>query len=90
MLELGVGEGKTPVVTGDSARPWLARVTVGRPGQRGGTGCSGALVDRTWVLTAASCFSDDPAKPVSAGAPPREATATFAGKGPVRRGRLPR
>ncbi|MFI1496930.1 LamG-like jellyroll fold domain-containing protein [Streptomyces platensis] len=84
VLELSVGEGKTPVVTGDSARPWLARVTVGRPGQQGGKGCSGALVDRTWVLTAASCFSDAPAKPVSAGAPPREATVTFAGKAPVR------
>ncbi|MGW8973526.1 LamG-like jellyroll fold domain-containing protein [Streptomyces platensis] len=84
VLELSVGEGKTPVVTGDSARPWLARVTVGLPGRPGGKGCSGALVDRAWVLTAASCFSDDPAKPVSAGAPPREATVTFAGKAPVR------
>ncbi|MGP8303590.1 LamG-like jellyroll fold domain-containing protein [Streptomyces inhibens] len=84
VLELSVGEGKPALVTGDSARPWLARVTVGQPGRPRGKGCSGALVDRTWVLTAASCFSDDPAKPVSEGAPPLEATATFAGKAPVR------
>ncbi|MFG2919583.1 trypsin-like serine protease [Kitasatospora sp. NPDC048298] len=40
--------------------------------------CTGALVDRYWVLTAASCFSDDPAQPqaLAAGAPKWKTTAT--------------
>ncbi|MFI8085384.1 trypsin-like serine protease [Kitasatospora sp. NPDC086009] len=25
--------------------------------------CTGALVDRNWIITAASCFADDPAQP---------------------------
>lgn len=27
--------------------------------------CTGALVDRLWVVTAASCFADDPAQPTA-------------------------
>ncbi|MFE9647277.1 LamG-like jellyroll fold domain-containing protein [Streptomyces sp. NPDC006365] len=85
VVELGVGEGKArSLPTGDADRPWLARVTVGEPGHEGGRNCSGTLVDRAWVLTAASCFTDDPAKPVSAGAPTRVSTVSFAGKAPVR------
>ncbi|MET8545035.1 trypsin-like serine protease [Kitasatospora sp. NPDC004799] len=40
--------------------------------------CTGALVDRFWVLTAASCFSDDPAQPqaLAAGAPKWRTTVT--------------
>ncbi|MEU1289835.1 trypsin-like serine protease [Kitasatospora sp. NPDC005856] len=40
--------------------------------------CTGALVDRYWVLTAASCFADDPAQPqvLAAGAPKWRTTAT--------------
>ncbi|MGW2873949.1 trypsin-like serine protease [Kitasatospora sp. NPDC001225] len=44
--------------------------------------CTGALVDRYWVLTAASCFSDDPAQPqaLAAGAPKWKTTVTVGGQ----------
>ncbi|MGW2255205.1 trypsin-like serine protease [Kitasatospora sp. NPDC001660] len=44
--------------------------------------CTGALVDTNWLITAASCFSDDPAQPqaLAAGAPKWKTTATIAGK----------
>ncbi|MBD0695130.1 trypsin-like serine protease [Streptomyces sp. CBMA123] len=44
--------------------------------------CTGTLVDRNWVITAASCFSDDPAQPqnLQPGAPKWKTTATIAGK----------
>ncbi|MGW2255204.1 trypsin-like serine protease [Kitasatospora sp. NPDC001660] len=54
--------------------------------------CTGALVDRNWVITAASCFSDDPAQPqaLAAGAPKWKTTATIAGKSADVAGLAPR
>ncbi|MFI1652962.1 RICIN domain-containing protein [Streptomyces avidinii] len=40
-------------------------------------GCTGTLVDRFWVLTAASCFAATPGTAVPAGKPAFKATATL-------------
>ncbi|MFG2907030.1 trypsin-like serine protease [Kitasatospora sp. NPDC048286] len=69
-------------VTGDAAPDntyaSTARIVVGDSLR----GCTGALVDRSWVLTAASCFSDDPAQPqaLAAGAPKWKTTVTVGSK----------
>ncbi|MFD7664343.1 LamG-like jellyroll fold domain-containing protein, partial [Streptomyces sp. NPDC059788] len=86
LLELSVGQGKPgPELSGDSARPWLARVTVNQPGHKGGRNCSAALVDSSWILTAAGCFSGSAAKSaLGEGAPKGSVTAVFAGKAPVK------
>ncbi|WP_181690224.1 FG-GAP-like repeat-containing protein [Streptomyces sp. NBRC 110611] len=44
----------------------------------GARSCSGALVDQQWVLTASSCFAENPAKgfKITAGAPKWKTTAT--------------
>ncbi|WP_175408053.1 trypsin-like serine protease [Streptomyces sp. TRM64462] len=59
----------------EGSLPFTARLDIGN-GQRA---CSGALVDREWLLTAASCFADDPAAglDVPAGAPKLKTTATI-------------
>ncbi|MEU0368769.1 trypsin-like serine protease [Streptomyces sp. NPDC006283] len=57
----------------DTTYAYTAQLTVG-PHDRG---CSAALVDREWLLTAASCFAEDPAVSlaVPAGAPKVKTTA---------------
>lgn len=58
----------------DNARGFTVRLDIGN-GQRG---CSGVLVDATWLLSAASCFVDDPSQglDVPAGKPALHTTAT--------------
>ncbi|RST16528.1 trypsin-like serine protease [Streptomyces sp. WAC05374] len=57
----------------DTTHAYTAQLTVG-PHDRG---CSAVLVDAEWLLTAASCFADDPAVSlaVPAGAPKVKTTA---------------
>ncbi len=59
--------------TKDGSYPFTVQLDIG--GQRS---CSGALVDQQWLVTAASCFADNPAQSlmVPAGAPKMKTTAT--------------
>ncbi|CAL9664960.1 hypothetical protein SUDANB15_07153 [Streptomyces sp. enrichment culture] len=61
----------------DSTWSFTARLDIG-DGERA---CTGALIDPEWLLTAASCFLDDPAgaDKVTAGAP-RQATRAVIGR----------
>ncbi|MEU6235621.1 trypsin-like serine protease [Kitasatospora sp. NPDC047058] len=59
----------------DGAYASTAKLTIGDNVRA----CTGALIDRNWVITAASCFADDPAQPqaLAAGAPKWKTTATI-------------
>ncbi|MER6401671.1 trypsin-like serine protease [Kitasatospora sp. NPDC001603] len=58
----------------DGAHAYTAKLAIGDNVRA----CTGALVDRNWIITAASCFADDPAQPqtLTAGAPKWKTTAT--------------
>ncbi|MEU1422216.1 trypsin-like serine protease, partial [Kitasatospora sp. NPDC005751] len=43
----------------DGAYAYTAKLAIGDNVRA----CTGALVDRNWIITAASCFADDPAQP---------------------------
>jgi hypothetical protein len=73
--------GSAAAVTGpavsaaDTTYAYTAQITVGDHDR----GCSGVLVDREWLLTAASCFAADPATSltVPAGKPATKTTAVI-------------
>ncbi|MFE4913063.1 trypsin-like serine protease [Streptomyces sp. NPDC056652] len=58
----------------DNLYAFTAKIDIG-----GVRACSGALLNNQWLITAASCFVDDPAKAgtLTAGAPARKSTATI-------------
>ncbi|MFJ9948544.1 trypsin-like serine protease [Kitasatospora sp. NPDC091207] len=67
-----------PAVSGDAlpagSYAYAAKLDIGA----GARACSGTLVDPFWIVTAASCFADDPAQPttVPAGPPTLKAFVT--------------
>ncbi|WP_433919195.1 S1 family peptidase [Streptomyces canus] len=63
------------VSAADNTYAYTAQITVGDHDR----GCSGVLVDREWLLTAASCFAADPAAGLSvpAGKPATKTTAVI-------------
>ncbi|MFM9677397.1 RICIN domain-containing protein [Streptomyces brasiliscabiei] len=80
-IPIALGAAPTPAsaVTGtpatDTTYDYTAQITIGDHDR----GCSGVLVARQWLLTAASCFADDPATSISvpAGKPALTTTATI-------------
>ncbi|MFD0401180.1 trypsin-like serine protease [Kitasatospora sp. NPDC127121] len=75
LLELTSVDGPAaPTASGDF--PAVGTVTFGQSGRADARSCTATLVDRNWVLTAASCFGDSPAE----GAPKTASTATIGGQ----------
>ena len=77
-LALGVtpaAQAVTGTAASDTTYGYTARLDIGD----GTRACSGTLVDTEWLLTAASCFADDPAAglTVPAGKPKLTTTATI-------------
>jgi hypothetical protein len=70
VLEVQADASDVPATTATHPRTAIAKVRTGLGS------CTGTLVDRSWVLTAASCFAADPAS-VVAGAPAAPARVLF-------------
>ncbi|MFB8201244.1 trypsin-like serine protease [Kitasatospora purpeofusca] len=63
-----------PAANGSYA--YTARLTIGDNLRA----CTGALVDRYWVITAASCFADNPAQPTAVDGAPKWPTTVTVGR----------
>ncbi|MFJ6777075.1 trypsin-like serine protease, partial [Kitasatospora sp. NPDC091257] len=65
-------------VAADNTSATTARIVIGDHLR----GCTGVLIDQYWLLSAASCFADDPAQPqtLADGAPKWNTTATVGAK----------
>ncbi|MEE1826309.1 trypsin-like serine protease [Streptomyces sp. BE20] len=64
----------TPATDGSYA--YTARIAIGDNFRA----CTGALVDRYWVITAASCFADNPSQPAAVAETPKWATTVTVGR----------
>ncbi|WP_329611637.1 trypsin-like serine protease [Kitasatospora herbaricolor] len=78
LLELTAGGG-TAAQAPAPEFPFVGSIAVGPAGRAGSRGCTATLVDPSWVLTSAGCFTDNPAA-LAAGAPATKSTANIAGK----------
>ncbi|MCX4690689.1 S1 family peptidase [Kitasatospora purpeofusca] len=61
---------------GDNSYAYTAHLAIGDNFRA----CTGALVDRYWVVTAASCFADDPAQATGVGGAPKWRTTVTVGR----------
>ncbi|WP_144118422.1 RICIN domain-containing protein [Catellatospora sichuanensis] len=75
LLQLRVGQGMAPV-TGPN--PAVGKLDID------GRTCTGTLIAPQWILSAASCFADNPDQPnVAAGAPAKASQVVFPGQTPA-------
>ncbi|MFI5867802.1 FG-GAP-like repeat-containing protein [Streptomyces sp. NPDC051546] len=72
---VSIGSAHAVVGTPDANRPYVGRLNIGD--EANSRACSAVLVDRRWVMTAASCFAKTPGSPVVAGKPELKTTVTI-------------
>ncbi|MEU7153524.1 FG-GAP-like repeat-containing protein [Streptomyces sp. NPDC045456] len=74
LITAPIADAVVGTVAKDDASPAAANLSIG-----GTRNCSAVLIDERWLLTAASCFADNPAQSlkISAGAPKLKTTATI-------------
>ncbi|MFD4911314.1 RICIN domain-containing protein [Kitasatospora purpeofusca] len=79
-----------PALSGDASPTGAYAFTVKLDIGDGNRSCTGALIDPFWIVTAASCFADDPARPttVPAGAPALRTTVTVGRTEPTATGQV--
>ncbi|MFJ8444421.1 RICIN domain-containing protein [Kitasatospora griseola] len=78
LLDLTATDG-TPAVIPAPEFPAVGAVNVGPVGRAGSRGCTATLVDPLWVLTSASCFTDNPSA-LASGAPATKSAFTAGGR----------